>query len=389
MLEFVMRLWDSALRSTLPPRATDKVQVRVEGYDSDRALILGDGAAVGWGVESQDDALLGTLARELSARSGRGITVDLVAEPFMTAERAVSLVQDLQVWRYDYVFILLGMSDATRLTSVNAWRREMSKLLAFITEELAVSAHIVVANIPTLTAAKRITWPFSTILSKRFDALNEATLDLCAGLSRARYVEIVGPDPSAIMSTYAMIATQLAGALARVLNDEAHIEGAHRRLKPDSHSQAEPVPEDNLGRVGKLVQRAFRIENASVAVLESDRQWRIDSLGTALVETEGSGVFGESALCCDDVIIVRDTHKDKRFQTGPPVVGDSHIRFYAGFPIESPLGARVGTLCISHPARRLKSDDVEVASLRQLAQIALLDLWHYLPPRLDRRDVGG
>jgi lysophospholipase L1-like esterase len=381
MLDFVMRQWDSAVRSILPARATDKVQVRVEGLDSDRVLILGDGPTVGWGVDSQDDALLGCLARELSLLSGRGVTVDLVTDPLMTAERAATLVQDLLVWRYDYVFILLGTSDTTRLTSISTWRRAMSKLLTFVTAELAVSAHIVVASIAPFTGIKQVTWPFSTIIARRLEALNEVTEELCVGLPRLRYVEIVGPNPSAMKNSYALLATQLVGALARVLSDEAQIEGVREHQRIDTASPTDAAPEDTLGMVRELVRRAFQLENASVAVLEGNRQWRIDSSGTTLEETKGSSVFAESALHSNDVIIVRDTRKDRRFPREPLIVDAPTMRFYAGFPIETPLGVRVGNLCVTHPTRRIKGNDVDVVALRQLSKIALLDLWQYLPPQ--------
>ena len=42
--------------------------------------------------------------------------------------------------------------------------------------------------------------------------------------------------------------------------------------------------------------------------------------------------------------IVPDARSDDRFRLNPVVVGGPKIRFYAGFPIESPSGERIGAL---------------------------------------------
>jgi hypothetical protein len=382
MLDFVMRRWNAVARALLPQRPTDKSEVRVEGYDSDRVLIFGDGPAVGWGVVSQDDALLGSLARELSALTGRGANVDLVADPVMTVERADSLIQDLNVWRYDYVFIVLGMTDATRLTAVNAWRRGMSQLLAAVIAETAVSAHIVVASVPPIRSIPQITWPFSTIIGHRAEAINQATIELCADLRRVRYAEIPAATGSAMPNAYAILAAQLAGALSRVLNDGEHIEETRRRQEPNAGStpdEAVDGVDNDLGHIIDLVKSAFDTENASITVCECDRQWRIDSSGRNLEEASRSSMLSAFAPRLDDVIIVGDTRKVKRFQDRPILEGDARIRFYASFPIESPLGVRVANLCITDTAQRSRINAVDVVSLRSLAQFALRELWEYLP----------
>ena len=45
------------------------------------------------------------------------------------------------------------------------------------------------------------------------------------------------------------------------------------------------------------------------------------------------------------MMIVPDTYQDKRFADNPLVIGEPHIRFYAGCPIIL-KGSVVGTLCL-------------------------------------------
>ena len=60
------------------PRPTDATIAHASGNNPDRMLLLGSGPAMGYGVLSHDLALPGQLARQISAASGRGVTVDVV-----------------------------------------------------------------------------------------------------------------------------------------------------------------------------------------------------------------------------------------------------------------------------------------------------------------------
>ena len=63
-----------------------------------------------------------------------------------------------------------------------------------------------------------------------------------------------------------------------------------------------------------------------------------------------------------------DANSDERFRDNPLVTGDPRIRFYAGAPIDSPSGNKVGTLCvIDRKPRDLSPEDLE--TLRDLADM--------------------
>jgi hypothetical protein len=86
----LMRAWSAATNRDYDgiPRPTDATQTHSFGTDSDRILVFGSGPAVGWGVLSHDVALPGSLARALSARTGRGADVDVVPNPLTTIRTA-------------------------------------------------------------------------------------------------------------------------------------------------------------------------------------------------------------------------------------------------------------------------------------------------------------
>ena len=63
---------------------------------------------------------------------------------------------------------------------------------------------------------------------------------------------------------------------------------------------------------------------------------------------------------------VADASQDSRFHNNPLVTGDPNIRFYAGYPLETPGGERVGALCIFDPNPRIFTEAEEL-QLRDLA----------------------
>ena len=73
-------------------------------------------------------------------------------------------------------------------------------------------------------------------------------------------------------------------------------------------------------------------------------------------------------------MVVPDAFADERFRDNPFVHGEPHFRFYAGFPVESPSGERIGALCVFDLEPRPASD-VDLVLLRELAIMVQSELW--------------
>jgi adenylate cyclase len=61
---------------------------------------------------------------------------------------------------------------------------------------------------------------------------------------------------------------------------------------------------------------------------------------------EPRGSICSTTICSNDLLIVPDLTKDKRFAHREMVAGEPHFRFYAGAPLINSEGYALGTLCV-------------------------------------------
>src|SRR5947209_2502674 len=73
-------------------------------------------------------------------------------------------------------------------------------------------------------------------------------------------------------------------------------------------------------------------------------------------------------------MVVGDAAKDDRFRDRAMLIGSCKIRFYAGAPLITPPGHRVGTLAVMDTRPRMDFSDEDVASLTDLAGVAMHEL---------------
>ncbi|OLY93671.1 GAF sensor signal transduction histidine kinase [Cnuella takakiae] len=93
-----------------------------------------------------------------------------------------------------------------------------------------------------------------------------------------------------------------------------------------------------------------------ITLLDENRQWFKAYKGVDFRETPRDIAFCNIAIQQDQHLEVVDATTDIRFKDNPLVTGPTNIQFYAGFPLISPLGNKLGTLCvIDHKPTRLSA----------------------------------
>jgi putative two-component system response regulator len=129
--------------------------------------------------------------------------------------------------------------------------------------------------------------------------------------------------------------------------------------------------EPQFDAIVRAAAAGLRAPIALISLVDSGRQWFKARIGLDLRQTCRSVSFCARAIEEDGVLEVDDTTVDARFADNPLVTGEPHIRFYAGMPIQTERGARLGTICVldTKPRNALTIDEKE--SLRAFARRAM------------------
>ncbi|SEM93893.1 GAF domain-containing protein [Cryobacterium sp. TMT1-3] len=390
----LMRAWTASAerQDRHLPRPSDAPQAHAAGIDSDRVLILGSGPAVGWGVLSHQVALPGSLARELAARTGRGVDIDLVASRSMTAANALVALNGTRLGRFDAVVVILGLNEALDLTSVSEWRDRLAALLAVLEHETSRSTQIFVLGIPPIRSIEIFRRPLVGIADWSATDLNTVGTRLAHEAPRTTFVPFspaatVDVDRHRTADDYRGWAVLLANAMSDSLDAarlgltgpesarQTDVAGRERTRQAavDGLAIVDTPSEARFDRLVLLAQRLFDTESALITIIDRDRQWHKARVGLAATEVPRSDSFCAITITDDGPLIVEDARSDARFNENPLVQGDPRIRFYAGFPIESPSGERIGALCVFDPKPR-SAADVDQVLLRELALLVQREL---------------
>lgn len=135
-------------------------------------------------------------------------------------------------------------------------------------------------------------------------------------------------------------------------------------------------PEDAFERIVRLTEKVFQVPIVLVTFVDAGRQWFKACQGLDITETSRDVSFCAHAILRPEVMVVEDALTDERFRSNPLVTGEPHIRFYAGAPLVTPDGHRLGTLCII---------DREPRSLTPSQKAMLADLAALVMDELDLR----
>jgi anti-sigma regulatory factor (Ser/Thr protein kinase) len=119
-------------------------------------------------------------------------------------------------------------------------------------------------------------------------------------------------------------------------------------------------PERAFDDLALLASQICGTPMALITLIDENRQWFKSRVGVSVGETPRRISFCARTIEQPDLLVIPDALADRRFSDNPLVLGDPHIRFYAGAPLITPDGHAIGTLCVADRVpRHLTADQVE------------------------------
>ncbi len=151
------------------------------------------------------------------------------------------------------------------------------------------------------------------------------------------------------------------------------------------------APEAAFDEITDLVSQQLQVPIALVSLVDAERQWFKSRVGLDAPETPRSVAFCDHAIRQDGVFLVPDTWADVRFCQSPLVLGSPRIRAYAGAPLRTDEGHRLGTLCAIDTQPRNFTDAqlqlLAVLARQVVAQLSLRRRNHQLNAALDELEL--
>ncbi|AUC83673.1 GAF domain-containing sensor histidine kinase [Lacinutrix sp. Bg11-31] len=127
-----------------------------------------------------------------------------------------------------------------------------------------------------------------------------------------------------------------------------------RQRAVESYNLLDSFPEDSYDNITEIICYIAKAPISLITLLDNDRNYIKSNCGFPLNESPRNISFcGHAIQSEDEIMIVEDARKEKRFHDNPLVKNHNAI-FYAGVPLVNPKGYKLGTLCVyDHEPRQL------------------------------------
>ena len=348
-----------------------------------RLLLVGGGIAAGYGTLMHELALAGELGRRITALTGRGTAVEIVTGPDVELADGPALLAQTHLARFDAIIACFGLTESAALIPGREWRHELDTFLDAIRRHAAPDLQVFVTAIPLVNGIPEI---WGRLGRRRAGALNAQSLVVCERRSGVTFVFVdplpLAPRPmrrDSYVAWAARLAPQILDTLARRaapwpprsrdVVDETARQAALERLQ-----LVGGVDDPPLDRIIATARDLFGVSGAALNVIDGDRQWVMAALGVDAADSPRDETICDHTIREPELHVVADVRLDDRFRDMPWADGPDAMRFYAGYPIETPDGQRIGALCILDPSPRHFTEG-DGALLRDLALQAQSLLW--------------
>ena len=357
------------------PRPTDEPHVHAAGDDPHRLLVVGNGIAMSYGVLSHQIGLGGHLARQLAERTRRGSDVQLVVDVELDPKAAIAAIAGVRPARFDAIVLTFGGAESVRLMPALTWRRDLDLLLDRLIAG-TTATEIVLVGVPPLARVVWLPQFASRHVVRRIDEITAQAQLAAANSERTTFLRFEPRGTDLVRTrdrgTYEEWGALVAAGVAEVLGANADraratesIDDQERVFALEQLGVLDSPDDVRFTQITDTAQALFGVASASVNFIDEHRQWTKAMSGGVKEDVPRSDAFCDVTIQRPGLFVVNDALAHPRFSE-LPTVREGRVRFYAGYPIETPNGIRIGALCLTDPVPRgfTRADE---ALLRELA----------------------
>jgi hypothetical protein len=350
--------------------------IRRPGLIPRRLLVFGSGVLTGEGLANHDLGLPGAIADALAQASRRGVDITVIVDPDPISKRALTGLRGLRLRRFDAVIVILPALGA-RIP--RPWRaQQVQRLQVLLAEECAEHSPAFIYDSPCAST--------DTAPARAADDVAQppADDDSVTGTSRVRFREL--PAQPAVLGLTPPFSPVTYESWAELIVRRLDLEIADLNATPRASSERPQNGTDEEETMRQQALQTLRLSNCDLdpALMSLLRQARVafSSAGAALMIVEDEHVrahaavgvppptlsrtaaYSNIAIQSDRPTVISDAHRDPRVAALPGP--EQSTRFYAGYPIHTWDGYRIGALCIYDEQPR----DVRILDLVHLWEIA-------------------
>ncbi len=134
-----------------------------------------------------------------------------------------------------------------------------------------------------------------------------------------------------------------------------------------SYDILDTADESDYDELLELTTHICDCRSATITFIDKERQWFKSRINVPHAEGPRDISFCAHTILQENVMVVHNTKKDERFHDNPDVTGGLKIGFYAGAPILSSKGYKLGSVCVIDQKPKAELTAQQKAALKVIA----------------------
>ncbi|KAL9645725.1 hypothetical protein ABK040_003457 [Willaertia magna] len=148
----------------------------------------------------------------------------------------------------------------------------------------------------------------------------------------------------------------------------------NRLMAVYSYKILDTNPNEQLDDIVDICMKLFDVPASLISIIDEYRVWFKSVKGFGGEDACRNLSFCSYCIRGSEMLLVNDATKDERFKNNPYVAEDPYLRFYAGYPLITKDGYRLGVLCLLDYKPRNDFDKEKERMFQKLAFMVVREL---------------